>query len=105
VRLARSAFSIEKVCINQNDIYERSQQVQIMRQIYSRATNVVARVGAFGDKFQDRETVEHLSSISKGKKHIEIGAWGALREFFFVFFVFDEMYWKVSSRHNSIQQY
>ncbi|KAE9363865.1 HET-domain-containing protein [Stipitochalara longipes BDJ] len=36
---------VDAVCINQNDLYERSQQVQMMRQIYARAQEVIAWVG------------------------------------------------------------
>lgn len=36
---------VDALCINQNNLYERSQQVQMMRQIYSRAKEVIAWVG------------------------------------------------------------
>ncbi|KAH8771316.1 heterokaryon incompatibility protein-domain-containing protein, partial [Hyaloscypha finlandica] len=36
---------VDALCINQSDLYERIQQVQMMRQIYSRAEEVLAWVG------------------------------------------------------------
>lgn len=86
---------IDAVCINQNDTYERSQQVQVMRQIYSKAMSVVAWVGPFGNQVLSPKTVQHLSSINAGVEHMKslpfLGdEWDALKDFF------DEMYWKVS---------
>lgn len=36
---------VDALCINQSDLYERSQQIQMMRQIYSRAEEVLAWIG------------------------------------------------------------
>jgi hypothetical protein len=54
---------VDAICINQDDTYERGQQIQRMQQIYSRAAEVVARIGPFGDKLVSRETLDHLSRI------------------------------------------
>jgi hypothetical protein len=80
---------VDALCINQNDLYERSQQVQMMRQIYSRAEKVLAWVGS------KPQTV--LSSLSMGVFNLNAfdmsyklseGAWHALKEFF------NEEYWR-----------
>jgi hypothetical protein len=84
---------VDAICINQNDIYERSQQVQFMRQIYSKATVVFAWVGPLGDKILSPETVENLARIIEDKSPVnpDSKAWDVLQDFF------DEMYWKVSA--------
>jgi len=35
----------DAICVNQEDIPERNSQVRLMREVYSTATEVVARVG------------------------------------------------------------
>jgi hypothetical protein len=76
---------VDALCINQNDLYERSQQVQMMRQIYSRAEEVLAWVGS--------KPQTALSSISMAVSNLnryhatDEGARQALKEFF------NEEYW------------
>lgn len=43
------AFWIDAICINQNDLQERAQQVQFMRDIYRSAENVVVYLGEESD--------------------------------------------------------
>ena len=88
---------VDAICINQNDLYERSQQVQVMRQIYSKATSVVAWVDPFDYNvfLKNRDYLLDLGYVS-GELYSPSEAWGSLKDFF------DEMYWKVSSRHNPI---
>ena len=40
---------IDQICINQTDLQERSEQVRIMRQIYSKAQLVILWLGEDGD--------------------------------------------------------
>jgi hypothetical protein len=49
-RLAGSAFSIDRVCIDQNNIPERNHQVGLMRQIYSLAQNTIIHLGDSNDE-------------------------------------------------------
>jgi hypothetical protein len=93
---------VDAICINQNDTYERSQQVQVMRQIYSKATSVVAWVDPF-DRNMFLKNRDHLSDVLADKEYMPLDntqrrseRWCSLKYFF------DEMYWKVSNRHNSI---
>lgn len=44
-RLTRSAFSIDRLCINQEDVEERNQQVGMMGEIYTRASTVHVWLG------------------------------------------------------------
>jgi hypothetical protein len=91
---------IDAICINQNDLYERSQQVQVMRQIYSKATCVMAWVDPFDNnvflKNRDRLSSLYASEHYLLKNFIQDYTEGlhSLKDFF------DEMYWKVSNRQN-----
>jgi hypothetical protein len=96
---------VDAICINQSDTFERSQQVQVMRQIYSKATSVVAWVDPF-DRNVFLKNRDHLSDFYASKEYIRLDniqrhseSWRSLKDFF------DEMYWKVSNRHNSIWLY
>jgi hypothetical protein len=86
---------VDAICINQSDAFERSQQVQVMRQIYSKATSVVAWVDPYDYKVFLKNR-DHLSNVYAGKENIQRHSegWRSLRDFF------DEMYWKVSNSHN-----
>jgi hypothetical protein len=96
---------VDAICINQSDTFERSQQVQVMRQIYSKTSSVVAWVDHF-DRTVFLKNRDHLSDFYAGKEYIRLDntqrhseSWRSLKDFF------DEMYWKVSNRHNSIWLY
>jgi hypothetical protein len=87
VRLARFSFGIDSVCINQSDTFERSQQVQVMRQIYSKATSVVAWVDPF-DRTVFLKNRDHLSDFYAGKEYIRLDntqrhseSWRSLKDF------------------------
>jgi hypothetical protein len=54
---------VDAICINQGDTYERSQQVQIMRQIYSKAESVFAWVGPVAGKVLSPPIFKHLSAM------------------------------------------
>jgi hypothetical protein len=54
---------VDAICINQGDTYERSQQVQMMRQIYSKADKVLAWVGPMPGEALSPPIVEHLSKM------------------------------------------
>jgi hypothetical protein len=58
---------VDAICINQGDAYERSQQVQMMRQIYSKAENVLAWVGPLQGRNLPSTIVEHLSKMQTMK--------------------------------------
>jgi hypothetical protein len=84
---------IDAICINQNDLYERSQQVQVMRQIYSKATSVVAWVDTANyDTFLENRG--HLSEILTGLLPTQ----GRSQKMCLLEGFFNEMYWKVSNR-------
>jgi hypothetical protein len=93
---------VDAICINQNDLYERSQQVQVMRQIYSKATSVVAWVDPFDHnvflKNRDRLSNLYAGEHFLNKELLRDYSEGShsLKDFF------DEMYWKVSNRHSYI---
>lgn len=65
VAKAHSCVWLDAVCINQEDVDERSQQVTLMEQIYSRADRVVVWLGEGSPKV----TESALASISKLKNH------------------------------------
>jgi hypothetical protein len=49
----RRAFWIDALCINQDDLDERNQQVLLMRELYARADNVIVHLGEDGDSHAD----------------------------------------------------
>jgi hypothetical protein len=53
----------DALCINQNDIDERSQQVNMMRDIYSHSTSALIRLGDAAD--DDQQAVEVLKLIDE----------------------------------------
>ena len=59
-RNAKIAIWIDAVCINQSDLEERSQQVTMMRQIYSKATTVLIWLGE-----DDHTTASALDFIQR----------------------------------------
>lgn len=60
---------IDAICINQADLQERSQQVSIMRQIYSRASLVISFIGK-----EDEHSATAFRFIEKIiKKHVSVG--------------------------------
>jgi hypothetical protein len=63
---------IDQLCINQDDLDERSQQVQLMRYIYSNARRVLVWLGS-DDNMQAKRAKELISTISK-VWHIRIGS-------------------------------
>jgi hypothetical protein len=79
---------VDALCINQDDLYERSQQVQMMRQIYSMAEKVLAWVGT-----KPQTALSDLSSLKMALFHLytynttDEGERQALKEFF------NEEYW------------
>jgi len=76
---------VDALCINQNDLYERSQQVQMMRQIYSRAEKVLAWVGS---KPQTAPSSLSMAVFNLNTYHTtDEGPRQALKEFF------NEEYW------------
>jgi hypothetical protein len=55
-------FWIDAICINQNDEKERSDQVQLMRQIFSSARTVVAWLGEGDDEsYNALNTLKNLT--------------------------------------------
>ncbi|KAK3706185.1 hypothetical protein LTR37_012886 [Vermiconidia calcicola] len=54
---------IDAICINQDDDYERSAQVSVMRQIYERAEHVVIWLGEESVTEDGRISMEFLASI------------------------------------------
>jgi len=54
---------VDAICINQKDGQERSQQVRNMRQIYSRAEEVIAWVGPTGEELVSDEAIARLAMI------------------------------------------
>ncbi|KAK4225708.1 heterokaryon incompatibility protein-domain-containing protein [Podospora fimiseda] len=57
------AVWIDAICINQDDLTERSHQVSIMAKIYTSATQVVAYTGS-GDRKTD-QSFDHLNSLDE----------------------------------------
>ena len=74
---------IDAICINQDDLYERSQQVQMMRQIYSGAEEVVAWVGPIVESPFPAGSDYFLDTRQKFEN-----VWQARKTFF------NEEYWK-----------
>jgi hypothetical protein len=56
-------FWIDAICINQNDVHERSWQVAMMRQVYSSATGVVVWLGQSNPEVQ--RSIDDLEIIAK----------------------------------------
>ena len=79
---------VDALCINQNDLYERSQQVQMMRQIYSRAEKVLAWVGSHSDPFQAALASAAIFSFSEITHRRSEEEWSAMEAFF------NEEYWR-----------
>jgi hypothetical protein len=52
----------DAVCMNQEDLFERSQQVAVMRQIYSKADNVIVWLGGGDDT--TRKCIRTIKTIS-----------------------------------------
>ncbi len=75
---------VDAICINQNDLYERSQQVQMMRQIYSKAEKVLAWVGS---NPQNVLSSLHIADFNQYHKMTE-EQWHAMKLFF------NEEYWR-----------
>ncbi|KAF1980949.1 heterokaryon incompatibility, partial [Aulographum hederae CBS 113979] len=68
IRLTRTAYVplrlwVDAVCINQQDIDERSSQVQLMSQIYRRAEQVTCCLGETGGAMRD--VIKVISEINK----------------------------------------
>lgn len=78
---------IDAICINQGDLYERSQQVHMMRQIYSRAEMVLAWVGPTAGTALTPTDLNHLSNWTAPSGEPWKG-WETLETFF------NEEYWK-----------
>ena len=53
---------VDAICINQSDVQERSQQVQNMRQIYVKATEVIAWVGTAEKEYECKKTAARLAA-------------------------------------------
>ena len=80
---------VDALCINQNDLYERSQQVQMMRQIYSRAEKVLAWVGSCSNPVKATVTSAAIASFSKASyRRTSEEALDAMKDFF------NEEYWR-----------
>jgi hypothetical protein len=75
---------VDALCINQKDLHERSQQVQMMRQIYSRAEEVLAWVGPTAGRVLSSTVLEHPPDIIPTSEE----GWQALK------FFFNEEYWR-----------
>ena len=71
MRLARGAISIERVCINQNDIPERNAQVQLMRDIYQNSAIVISWVGPEANR--SSEMISTLRTVSQEIQAIPLG--------------------------------
>lgn len=56
---------IDAVCINQNDMEERSKQVSIMASIYQKAANLVIWLGHGTDESEDREAMDALELVPR----------------------------------------
>jgi hypothetical protein len=54
---------VDALCINQHDLYEQSQQVQMMGQIYSRAESVLAWVGPIAGSILASTTMYSLAKM------------------------------------------
>ncbi|KAM0145510.1 hypothetical protein ACHAPG_011586, partial [Botrytis cinerea] len=84
VRSAHSSILIwvDQICINQSDISERSQQVSIMKEIYSGAEIVSAWLGP-GDP-------ERVKSVAETMKILANGVSSLLKERFSLIFINDD---------------
>jgi len=84
--LLTSLADVDTICINQSDSQERSQQVQHMRHIYSRATDVICCVG----QNESSEAVAYLINHVLPRLNMGVGlstdktknAWQLLDNFF-----------------------
>jgi hypothetical protein len=56
-------FWIDAICINQNDVHERSWQVAMMRQVYSSATGVVVWLGLSNPEVQT--SIEDAKTVAR----------------------------------------
>ncbi|KAK4170826.1 heterokaryon incompatibility protein-domain-containing protein [Triangularia setosa] len=63
---------IDAVCINQNDIRERENQVSIMQHIYQKATDVIAWTGE-ADHPRDKKGVAFLEEIKLQTGYTQLG--------------------------------
>ncbi|KAH6662496.1 heterokaryon incompatibility protein-domain-containing protein [Halenospora varia] len=66
---------VDAICINQNDLFERSSQVMLMKDIYSRSSRVLIWLGELNfptDDFQLlANMVEEMANIVRGKASAE----------------------------------
>ena len=66
---------VDAICINQDDIVERSHQVQQMPQIFRQAKEVV--IGFGKEQPNDEKEINHLTRIAQSSREGEIGNSGA----------------------------
>lgn len=96
----RLCLWIDALCINQEDVHERSQQVQLMAAIYSSAETVVVWLGEEADgsslafdtiqewatQFLIKKDKNYLFELSR-KEGLDIKAWTAIKD------LLDRPYW------------
>ncbi|KAK1598860.1 heterokaryon incompatibility protein [Colletotrichum navitas] len=63
IRVSGHEVSTDASCINQGDLEERADQVQLMREIYSRAATVLVWLGLDGDEGQAEWAIPLMESI------------------------------------------
>lgn len=86
MRLARATRPvwIDIVCISQEDVEEKSRQVQMMRRIYSGASSTYVWLGTAGEGFEDAlDTIEALCTEPRASQEFQVsGNWDRAREIF-----------------------
>ena len=74
---------IDSICINQSDIQERNQQVQLMGQIYRRASTVLIWLGEDVDNAKTDQACSCMNSLKSARpklKEIAVGEFEGLSE-------------------------